>query len=1053
MTEDTDPEPGMIKNLWRKLLPGVAMTKGNMFLVIIVAIGLLSILGSLVARWTVLDKPEGTPLTLALIAPQNGEDAEAGFAMEQGLELAIAQINGSGGIGGRPVELLRVDEEFIRGERTRVAAKLKEVGGDGGGNLVAIIGPYGADNADAVSGYAQAQAIPLLIPSSVQSEAISGNDWVFSTLFNEVHQTRFLANYARNVVGEKTATVIHSDSERGQRLFEHFDKTYRRFGTKVLNHWAYSTEPDELRSAAQSIAAEVKARKLAGIIFVEGSSSQAAAFLVALRDAGVRNPVVGLAMQATNAFVFDVARRAAEGKTAADYINGMLVTTPLLFDTATEVAQNFRNAFVERYRSSPDWPAAYAYDAARLLADTLTRHHRARVKADAAAAKQEQPVEVLRKVFWQRLAEMIEPERAYTGTAGQVYFTADGESAMPVQMGLYNGSSMISALTQLQPITEGGVTGYLDLLKEGKVLYVNDRFMYKTNVVYTGVQLFDVTDLDVDANSAQLDFLVWFRYRGRFEPQDIVFENAVDPIKLEEPERELVSDEMIYRAYRVTGKFQLNFVRVEREYGSELIGLGFHHRTLSNNNLMYVTDVLGMGLASDRTLLEVLNQDVGDVASRADVNTGGSAVKDLASALGYGEAGATLLDKILEGRVLAPLSGWTADRAWISQELLHGSSEGDPTYVGYGRPRPDFSQINFGMVLAPERIDARDFIPANWFVYVVITCLVAILFAVMMDRRDRGQFWRMQTIILRIGAWPLLLLAGGALVLDYAVSNYAESTVDMIVMVYDSLWWLIPARLAAIAMERFVWVPLEIRSGRMIPNVVRIFAAGTIYLLGIFGVVAFVFDQKLTSLLATSGLLAMIIGLAVQANIANVFSGIVLNIERPFKVGDWIGVGDLPIGRVADITWRTTRLIPNDGFSISLPNAQVSESNVINYTSDERVRISVPVLVDVHYDPEVVIEAIKAGLSQRLDLLVPEGDGPPIFDAHHLGTEVVDRDLFGKYLALFWVPPEGFAKRGPVQSQVMTQVWKALEEAGVEYRLKSPRSVGFDAGAPGAVGG
>ncbi|MGB0723148.1 MAG: ABC transporter substrate-binding protein [Gammaproteobacteria bacterium] len=1023
----------MIKKLWRKLLPGVAMTKGNMFLVIIVSIGLLSIMASLVARWTVLDKPEGTPMTLALIAPQNGEDAEAGFAMEQGLELAIAQVNGAGGIDGRPLQLLRVDEESIRAERARVGQALGGVD-----NLVAIIGPYRADNAEVISAHAQQAGIPLIIPSSVQPDAVTSGDWVFSTLFNEVHQTRFLANYARNVVGEKTATVIHSDSERGHRLFGHFDQTYRRFGTKVLNHWAYSTEPDELRRVSESIAAEVKARKLAGIIFVEGSSTQAAAFLVALRDAGVRNPVVGLAMQATNAFVYDVARRAAEGKTAADYINGMMVTTPLLFDTATEVAQNFRNAFVERYRSSPDWPAAYAYDAARLFADTLIRYQRGRVLADEKSAREDAAPGDLRKVLRERLAGMTGPESAYTGTAGQIYFTREGESAMPVQMGLYNGSSMISALTQLQPITEGGVTGYLDLLKAGKVLYVNDRFMYRTNVVYTGVQLFDVTDLDVDANSAQLDFLVWFRYRGRFEPQDIVFENAVEPIELEEPERELVSDEMIYRAYRVTGKFQLNFVRVAREYGSELIGLGFHHRTLSNNNLMYVTDVLGMGLASDRTLLEVLNEDGGDVASRADVNTGGSAVKDLASALGYGEAGATLLDKILEGRVLAPLSGWTADRAWISQELLHGSSEGDPTYVGYGRPRPDFSQINFGMVLTPERIDARDFIPANWFVYVVITCLVAITFAVVMDRRDRGQFWRMQTIVLRIGAWPLLLLAGGALALDYAVSNYAESTVDMMVMVYDSLWWLIPARLAAIAMERFVWVPLEIRSGRMIPNVVRIFAAGTIYLLGIFGVVAFVFDQKLTSLLATSGLLAMIIGLAVQANIANVFSGIVLNIERPFKVGDWIGVGDLPVGRVADITWRTTRLIPNDGYSISLPNAQVSEANVINYTADEKVRIGVPVTVDVDYDPDDVIAAIKKGVAQRADLLALDDSGNPLCDAQNQGTVVVDRELFSQFLALYWLTPEGFAKRGPIQGHVMTAVWKALEEAGIQYRRRAP---------------
>ena len=51
----------------------------------------------------------------------------------------------------------------------------------------------------------------------------------------------------------------------------------------------------------------------------------------------------------------------------------------------------------------------------------------------------------------------------------------------------------------------------------------------------------------------------------------------------------------------------------------------------------------------------------------------------------------------------------------------------------------------------------------------------------------------------------------------------------------------------------------------------------------------------------------MIIGLAIQLNISNIFSGIALNLESPFHIGDWIRVKDYPEGQFLDMTWRSTR--------------------------------------------------------------------------------------------------------------------------------------------------
>ena len=129
-----------------------------------------------------------------------------------------------------------------------------------------------------------------------------------------------------------------------------------------------------------------------------------------------------------------------------------------------------------------------------------------------------------RRMIRERLAAAIDPDTGIRGISGVKTFTPDGEAKSPVFMGRYDGRDMVSALTQLQPIKAGVAANFIEELKKGKVLYVNDRFMYKTNVVYTGLQVKEVTDLDVEKGQVTLNFLLWFRYSGDFKPRPDFFE-------------------------------------------------------------------------------------------------------------------------------------------------------------------------------------------------------------------------------------------------------------------------------------------------------------------------------------------------------------------------------------------------------------------------------------------------------------------------------------------------------------------------------------------------
>ena len=83
-------------------------------------------------------------------------------------------------------------------------------------------------------------------------------------------------------------------------------------------------------------------------------------------------------------------------------------------------------------------------------------------------------------------------------------------------------------------------------------------------------------------------------------------------------------------------------------------------------------------------------------------------------------------------------------------------------------------------------------------------------------------------------------------------------------------------------------------------------------------------------LLATSAVTSLVLGLALQPILGNFFAGLVLTVERPFRINDWVKVNDIE-GRVVDITWRTTHLRTRDNDNLVIPNGKIAETEILNY--------------------------------------------------------------------------------------------------------------------------
>lgn len=957
------------------------LSKKQTFVMIIGVIVAVSVIGSSLYD-VVTSRSDDDAVRIAVVGPMTGDSSGIGRSLRQGVQLYIDIANENGGFNG--VDLaVDVHDDENKPETARIVADKIATS-----RAEAVIGHWTADTVAATQKTYEQANLQLIVPASIHPDVIKNSKSSVSALFNESRQARFLANYARNVLGHKLVSMIVDKRAYGDTMARNFEETYKRFGTKIRYTWEFESGENSVRGL-QRIVAELKEKKDAGALFLAVNEIDGARLMKMMRDAGIRNLVVGPTAFATNAFNDMIAKLPGKNQDPGHYTNKMMVTAPLLFDTANETAQNFKNRYIEQFGEVPDWVAAYAYDSAHLAVNALRETVEEGEIEGAEVARRES--------IGLDLAGRTKAEDGVQGVTGLTYFDFDGQAQKPVFVGVYSGPDIVSALTQLQPIKPGGNQNYIAELKRGRVLYVNDRFMYKTNVVYTGLQVKEISEVNYEENVYDMNLLIWFRYRGSFEPQDMKILNAAEPLELGKPIAERMVGDMTYQLYEVKGKFRFNFSKTQRVYGEQLTGISFSHNKLNKNNLQYVVDVLGVGLGS----------------------------------------GETMRDKLEKSNALNPSTGWVVERAWISQDIVPESTLGNPTYVGFGSDDPDYSQIDLGIIIKRGEFVVRDVIPAEFFIYIWIFGFTGTVFALVMDRRERGRFWAAQSWFLRLVAWPALLLSSGNLLLDFAVLNIAEHNIDSIILGYEFLWWLVPARIGGIALERFLWLPLEDHTERAIPNVIRVFGSVVIYTFAACGIIAFVFEQHLTSLLATGGLMSLIIGLAVQANISNIFSGIVINMERPFNVGDWVKIGDTDEGRVVDITWRTTRVKVRNGYVVSIPNGQVSESQIHNFNSFDAVRMEVPVFLDARYPVNQLVEWMETGIAKAPGIL-----DAPDREVRFKGV-VWDFGWVAEFEVQYWL--DNYGRKEEITEAALTCLWNELAMHGV-------RSSGYDAGAPTVEG-
>ena len=120
--------------------------------------------------------------------------------------------------------------------------------------------------------------------------------------------------------------------------------------------------------------------------------------------------------------------------------------------------------------------------------------------------------------------------------------------------------------------------------------------------------------------------------------------------------------------------------------------------------------------------------------------------------------------------------------------------------------------------------------------------------------------------------------------------------------------------------------------------------------------------------LATTAVGAVVIGLALQDTLGNFFAGLAIQIEKPFRVGDWVTIGGED-GVVSEITWRATKIRTKAGNFVVVPNSTLAKDTIVNYCEPTRsLRLQVEVGASYEVPPNVVKSVIREALQNAPDL-------------------------------------------------------------------------------------
>ena len=318
----------------------------NKYLKTIILSGILAVGGTIVPA-------AADNIKIGFNVPLTGFAAADGQSALHGAELAVKQVNGSGGVNGSMLELVVYDDQASPKESAPLAVKMITKDGV----VAGISGSYSGATRAAATIFAESK-VPYISAYAIHPDITRAGDYVFRTSFMGEVQGRAGAKLIGEMLGKKRVVMVTLNNDFGKSLAAGFKEQAKNFGVNVVAEYDYSIKDREFGP----IISKIKADK-PDAIYASGYFFTAGPMVSQIRAAGLSQPIIGQEGYDSQKFI-EIAGKASEG---------VMITTSLDRDSSSPETKDFISGFAKKAGYPADMVAASGHTALLVVADALKR--------------------------------------------------------------------------------------------------------------------------------------------------------------------------------------------------------------------------------------------------------------------------------------------------------------------------------------------------------------------------------------------------------------------------------------------------------------------------------------------------------------------------------------------------------------------------------------------------------------------------------------------------------------------------------------------------------
>jgi branched-chain amino acid transport system substrate-binding protein len=324
--------------------------KSKIATIIIVVIVLISVIAGFI-YWT--GSSQGNVIKIGWFGPLTGWAASDGTSSLRGAQLAVEQINESGGINGKKIQLIYYDDQADPTQAVSVVRKLIEQD-----QVVGIISGSYSGATRAAAPIAQNASIPMVVAYAVHPAITQTGDYIFRAIYLGQSLGIGMAKFAYYGLNARTVAIIWDNIDYGTSISTGFITEFRSLGGNITYQNSFSDSTSDF----SSIITEIKSLpKQPDLLVGVSYYTQGGQIVAQARAAGLTCKILGPDGWDSEQFL----------TVGGNAVNGTYIGTDFARDLPSSIVQNFVTTYMNKYGVMPDMLAASTFDAVHILVNAI----------------------------------------------------------------------------------------------------------------------------------------------------------------------------------------------------------------------------------------------------------------------------------------------------------------------------------------------------------------------------------------------------------------------------------------------------------------------------------------------------------------------------------------------------------------------------------------------------------------------------------------------------------------------------------------------------------